>query len=84
MGSARHHPLVPRPQALPWLWVKSAAVLEHDLPGAVSRWLRQGAGGGGLRFELAQTVVFVLLLLVSMAGLIQFLSRGSGFIPPHP
>ena len=55
------------PQALPWLWVRSAALLDMGLPEAASVWLRgsDGSGGAGGRFELAQTVVFVLLLLVS-------------------
>lgn len=40
-----------------------------SLPPSLSNWLRAGAGaaagGGASRLEIAQTVVFVLLLLVS-------------------
>lgn len=53
---------------LPWLWVHGGHML-LSLPPSLSDWLRAGtgaaAGGGASRLEIAQTVVFVLLLLVS-------------------
>ncbi len=48
-------------KVLPWIWIQSDQLIRRQVPHPLLGWLR----GSTQRFELAQTVVFVLILLVS-------------------
>ncbi|GAX75985.1 hypothetical protein CEUSTIGMA_g3428.t1 [Chlamydomonas eustigma] len=54
-------------KVLPWIWMYSAILLHKHLPEPALAWLNAGSPvpGASRRFELAQTTVFVMILLAS-------------------